>query len=514
MKYYLGLDNGGTLTKATVYTSDGCDMGTASVSTAMITPFPGFVERDMGEMKAANFEVIRSVLKKSGVDPRNIAGVAVCGHGKGLYLWGKDGHPVRNGIISTDNRAWEYPVRWKNDGTEEKVFQISCQHILASQPVSLLAWLRDNEPESFEKIKWIFECKDLVRFYLTGEARAELTDYSGANLINLHTREYDDALLKLFGLSSLRNALPPLCQSMQNCGGITQEAAEATGLLPGTPVAGGMFDIDACAMAVDITDEAHICAVAGTWSINEYIRPEPVMDGSVLLNSLYCMPGYYLVEESSPTSAGNNAWFIKTLLPELKKIKEAEGKTLYSEVDAWVEAIPPEELTPVFLPFLLASNVRANAMGGFIGLSAYHTRGHLVRSVYEGIVFSHKYHIDKLLKTRKEPPKSIRLAGGVANAKVWVQMFADVLQLPIEVVGVKETGTLGCAIAAAVAAGEYPDYKTATRNMCRISPAVLPDRSKADIYAKKYGMYLKVIDALDCVWDDMSKMQTEGTKNA
>ena len=86
-----------------------------------------------------------------------------------------------------------------------------------------------------------------------------------------------------------------------------------------------MFDIDACALAVNVTDEENICMIAGTWSINEYLRKEPVTDGSVLMNSLFCLPEYYLIEESSPTSAGNNEWFIRQLLPELKAAAEGHG---------------------------------------------------------------------------------------------------------------------------------------------------------------------------------------------
>ena len=93
----------------------------------------------MEAMWRANCEVIRTLLQKTGVAPEDVAGVAVCGHGKGLYLWGKDGAPARNGIISTDNRAYAYPIRWRADGTEAKVFERTCQHIMACQPVSLLA---------------------------------------------------------------------------------------------------------------------------------------------------------------------------------------------------------------------------------------------------------------------------------------------------------------------------------------------------------------------------------------
>lgn len=505
MRYYLGLDNGGTATKAAVFDEKGKELATAGMDTAMLVPKPGFTERDMNEMWEANCQVICRALEKAGVNGEEIACVAVCGHGKGLYLWGKDGKPVRNGIISTDNRAWRYPQQWKKDGTQEKVFERSCQHILSSQPVSLLAWLKDNEPETLEKTRWIFACKDYVRFRLTGEAFAERTDYSGCNLVNLHTGEYDGELLGLFGLSECMDKLPPLRYSTDVCGHITEEAAEKTGLKPGTPVAGGAFDIDACALAVGITDEEHLCMIAGTWSINEYIGHEPVTDGSVMMNSFFCLPGYYLVEECSPTSAGNNEWFMKTLLPELREECKKTGKNIYEQMNAWVEEIPVGEFCPVYLPFLMASNVHPNASGSFVGISNYHTRKHLLRSVYEGVAFCHRYHMEKLLKNRKEIPKSIRLAGGAARSPMWTQMFADVMKLPVESVQVNETGAFGCALIGAAACGAYPDMASAATNMCRISEAVMPDPKRSAIYDEKYALYCKTIEALDGLWDEMQK---------
>ena len=503
MKYYMGLDNGGTTTKAALYDVNGREIGVASRETAMLTPKPGFTERDMEEMWEANCGVIRDVLEKTGVAPGDVAGVAICGHGKGLYLWGKDGRPARNGIISTDNRAYAYPVKWKADGTEDKVFALSCQHIMACQPVALLAWLKDNEPEVMDNIQWVFECKDYVRFRLTGEARGEITDYSGANLVNLHTREYDDALLRLFGLECIRDALPPLCHSADIAGTVSEEAAARCGLLPGTPVAGGMFDIDACALAVNVADERNICMIAGTWSINEYLRRHPVTDGKVLMNSLFALPEYYLIEESSATSAGNNEWFVRTLLPEVRAEAKARGSSVYEMMNEWAASLPPEAFVPIFHPFLMASNTHPNAMGSFIGLNASHTRAHMVKSVYEGIVYCHRWHLEKLLATRETPPDCIRLAGGAAKSEVWTKMFADALGLPVETVEVNETGALGCAIAAATATGAYPTLAEACAAMSPVGRRVEPDMAAKAQYDRRYKIYKRVIECLDPLWDEL-----------
>lgn len=506
MSYLLGLDNGGTTTKAAIFDHLGNEIGVASVFTDAILPKPGFTERDMDEMWDANCTVIRRVLEKTGVKAEDIAAIAVCGHGKGLYLWGKDNKPARNGIISTDNRAYAYATKWKEDGTEAKAYEYSVQSIMACQPVALLAWIRDNEPEVYSNIQWAFGCKDYVRFRLTGEAFAEYTDNSGTNLMNLYTRKFDKRLLDLFGISEIEHALPELRTATDVCGYVTEEASAKCGLKVGTPVVGGMFDIDACALALNVVNDERICMIAGTWSINEYPSKEMSFLGGDLMNSIFAIPGSYLIEQCSATSAGNNEWFANTLLPELAEQAKQNGTKVYKIMDEWVESVPPEEFCPVFLPFLFASNVHPNARASFVGMASSHSRKHLCRSVFEGIAFSHKYHLEKLLKTRKNPPECIRLAGGVVNSEVWVQMFADIMELPIETVNVKEAGALGCAIAASVASGDYATIEEAANAMCHITNRIEPNKAKADIYRRKYDLYLKTIDALDGLWSSMQEL--------
>lgn len=509
MRYFLGLDNGGTTTKAAIFDETGREIGVSAVSTEILTAGPGFAERDMEEMWRANCHVISDVLKKTGVNAGRICGVGICGHGKGLYLWGKDDKPLGNGILSSDNRAYIYPQQWTADGTADAAFKLACQYPLACQPVALLAWIRDHEPERYRRIHWIFECKDYIRFRMTGKAAAERTDYSGTSLLNLHTGEYDPGLLALFGLEDIEGCLPPLCESTEICGHVTAQAAEQCGLCTGTPVIGGMFDIDACALAAGITNEENLCMIAGTWSINEYASRSLRLTGQGQLNSLFCVPGYYLIEESSPTSAGNNEWFVRKLLSELYEDAKNTGENLYQTINTWVASVPPTEFVPVFLPFLMGSNVHPNARGSFVGLSANHTRKHMLRSVYEGIAFSHRYHLDRLLANREKPAGCIRLVGGAARSDIWTQMFADIMNLPVVKVNVNESGALGCAIAVAAAMGIYENITEAAENMCALAEPVFPDPAVSGIYERKYQLYLRVIRCLDPLWEQMQQMVEE-----
>lgn len=499
--YYMGIDNGGSFCKAGIFDAQGNQIGSAAKKLEIITPKPGFTERDMDDLWKKNCEVIRKSIDKAQIDPAKIKGIACAGHGKGLYLWGKNDKPAYNGIVSTDGRAWEYPKKWKRDGTADKVYKKTYQQILASQPVSILNWLKDNEPEVIENTKWIFECKDYIRFKLTGKAYSEITDYSGSNLMNLKEKKFDKDLLEQFGLGDLYQALAPLKYSDEYCGSVTKRASEETGLKEGTPVAGGMFDIDASAIAMDITSKENIAVIAGTWSINEYISKEAVVDKSVMMNSIYCINDYYLIEESSPTSAGNHSWFIDKFMGKEKIKAKEKDINIYEYCTEMAKDVKVEEENIIFLPYIFGSNYNSQAKATLIGVDSHHTKKHIIRAVMEGIVFSHLVHLEKLLKNR-DKPKAIRLAGGAANSDFWVQMFADVFQLPVELIDKEELGALGSAMAGAVVADEYSDLETAAKNMVNVKKRFEPDFSKRDIYRKKYELYKKVSKNVEELWED------------
>jgi L-xylulokinase len=402
----------------------------------------------MEDLWQANIAVVREVLEKSGVSPDHISGVALAGHGKGLYAWGKDGRPAGPGIVSTDNRAWQYAESWASDGTAAAIYPKTCQKLIACQQAALLRWRKDHEPEHYERIQWIFSIKDYLRFRLTGEAYAEMSDMSGTSLMDILAQDYDRSILETLGIPEVHDALPPLRWSSDPCGQVSEEAAQLTGLRAGTPVAGGMFDIDACAIAMDITDPERLCTIAGTWSINEYIASQPVLHGPIAMNSLYAIPGYYLIEECSATSAGNLEWFVDRMLHHGKFATMPEGVRLYDYVDHWlIPSIRRHQTQSFFLPY--GSNDHPLAQGALIGRTNYHQNAHVLRAVYEG---SPSPTVATLISYW--PPQA---TAGDPNGWRCCALpslgpeFADVLQVPIEIIATEELGALGAAMAAAVA---------------------------------------------------------------
>ncbi|MHC5074717.1 MAG: FGGY-family carbohydrate kinase [Planctomycetota bacterium] len=476
-EYLMGIDNGGTVSKAAIFTLDGKEVAVAARKTETLTPQPGYAERDMENAWQATTEAISEAIKKSGISADDIAAIACAGHGNGIYLIDADGKPVRGAIMSHDGRAREY--------------------------IALLAWLRDNEPDSIKKTKWVLMCKDYIRYRLTGEVYAELTDMSGTSLMNVGTGEYDQDVLKAFGISEFQELLPPLKLTADICGQITKEAAELTGLKEGTPVAGGMFDIDACGLASGIVNESQLCMVAGTWGNNQYISDKPVVDEDVFMTSCYSIPGYYLMLEGSATSASNLEWFVTQFFEAERQLAMKKGESVYELCNELVGSVKPEDSNITFLPFLYGSNVSPDAKSCFMGITGWHGRAHVLRAIYEGVVFGHMTHVERILKFR-DMPETIRLTGGAAQSEEWIQIFADIFQTPVEIPDGTELGALGAAIAASVAVGSYSSYEDAIKAMVKFSRIQQPDKSKKDIYQAKYERYKKILAALEPIWSDIS----------
>ena len=254
-EYLLGIDNGGTMSKSALYDLDGNEIATASGKTEMIMPQTGYTEKDMEQFWEAVCMSTREVIGKAGIKNTEICGVAATGHGNGIYLIDKNGKPAYNAVISTDMRASKIVQRWYSDGTFRKVHEKTIQSIWAGQPVAILKWFLENDPDVVKRSHRILSCKDYVRFLLTGEAFAEITDISGTGLLNVVEVKYDKDLLDTFGIGECFDKLPEVKGSTEICGYVTKEAAERTGLAEGTPVAGGLFDVNACAVATGIIDD-------------------------------------------------------------------------------------------------------------------------------------------------------------------------------------------------------------------------------------------------------------------
>lgn len=503
-KYFLTIDNGGTNTKAIVIDTKGNQIGAVAFPTMRIEDKPGFHEIDLNELWNAISDAINKVIAKTKIDPIDIVGVSCVGHGKGLYMLDENHEIFAHGILSTDSRAVDLAEQFEAKNGE--IFPISHQHVMDSQSPVLLNWLKQNDFKTYSNIGVVLSAKDFVRSQLTGEVYQEYGDASGNNFLNLDTKEYDPQLFDFFGIKEMYDKMPPLKYYDELAGHVTKKAAVKTGLAAGTPVFAGMFDIDACSLATGVLDDNYFSVIAGTWNINVFPSTKRADEASGLMNSIY-PTGLNLVEASSATSAGNLAMTLQSLMSEEIKNAATSDQSIYDVLEDFLNHTDASFSKVIFFPFLYGSNVNPDAEGAYIGIQSSTTKSAMVRAVYEGIVFAHRYHIEQLLKVLGHKPQAIRLSGGGTNSSAWVQIFANILNIPIQLVEGSELGGLGGAMGAAVGSGVYDNINEAVDNMFHLRTEIKPQPDQVKIYDQKYHMYLKLLDSLDGVWSDFKTMQ-------
>ncbi|WP_314727837.1 FGGY-family carbohydrate kinase [Serratia quinivorans] len=486
MEYWMGLDCGGTFIKAGLYDRKGTELDIiARRNLEIIAPQPGWAERDMHALWSTAAEVIREVLARNQIAAGDIQAIGISAQGKGAFLLDKRGLPLGNAMLSSDQRALTLVQEWQKQGVPQALYPQTRQTLWTGHPVSLLRWVRQHQLERYRQIGSVLMAHDYLRYCLTGELACEETNISESNLYQMADGRYDPALAQLLGIGDIMPALPPIVGSAEIAGRVNATAAAATGLLPGTPVVGGLFDVVSTALCAGLQDETRLNAVMGTWSVTSGIT-DRITEGfdHPFVYGRHAEAGKYIVHEASPTSAANLEWFCRQW-----------GLQDYTQLNDWVAMLPKADSSLLFAPFLYGSNAGLGLSASFHGLQAFHQREHLVQAIYEGVVFCHMTHLNRM-RQRFPAATALRVTGGPAKSAPWMQMFADVSGLPVELPQVEETGCLGAAMAAMVGSGVFSDFTAAQRELAPRIERVLPDASANAAYGKKYQRYQALIAAL------------------
>lgn len=498
--YLLGIDSGGTMTKTALFSATGEEIASQFSPVTMLFPQKGFTERNPLDMWDATCNAIRSILQSTGVSANEIAALCATGYGSGLFCVDAHGIPTYNGIVSTDSRAGGIIEKWDQAGFTSVIHDSIGQKNWPGQSLVLLGWLLQHRPDVVEKTAHVYECKDYTKMRLTGTISTDYTDAALGGLLDLHRSNYATELFQTLGLEPWIDKLPPLAHSADIAGVVTPEAAEQTGLIAGTQVITGAIDVVCSSIGSGVVNRSQLSVVAGTWGIHTAVRDgAPQRDPVPLAQMPYLIPDTFLALEAGATSASNLEWSCNHVFDAEYVAAEAAGETIYERCGRMVESRMDNPSDVLFLPYLFGGP--AHEQAGFVGLGARHERADLVYAVYEGIVYAHKRNIDLLMETSGDsPPTVIRLAGGAARSRVWAQMFADVLGMPVEVAEGTEFGALGASICASVGIGWSDSYKQAVDRMIRIRERFEPDLSKRDRHDARYQQFLRVGEALADSW--------------
>lgn len=418
-------------------------------------------------LRESLYSCIWDLLRNTATDPKEISCITVSGHGNGLYAIGQtDVLPVGYSSMVTESAEF-----LPENG---KTFPIILQSDWAGQPLPILAWLKKTKSSEYRQAKKVLFCKDLLRWFLTGVAVTEETDASAAGLLNAHTGEYDRKLLQIYDVEDAYDKLPSIVKSDACAGYVTAEASKRTGLCEKTPVLAGLFDVNSCMLGTGVIDDDAYAIIAGTWGINALASKTLVESASITQCCRFYGVAPYVCIDSAPTSCSNLEWFVNNVMDHMP----------YEQVNQIVAQQRADE-NLIYLPYLYAPMDSPDAQGGFLGLRPQHTKADMLRAVFEGIVFEHRYRLEKLQAIGVQAEKAI-LSGGAASSDIFAQMFADICGVTIRRSEQKQAGAFGGAILGLVSMGVYPDIRTAVDSLVRYSADFAPTRNQADYYQRKY----------------------------
>jgi len=489
--HLLGIDAGGSVVKAVLFDLDGVPLASGSARSASRHPRPGWAERDADDVWSACATAVRTCLQQAAdtltawPGAGAIAAVGLVGHGDGAYLIDGHGVPVL-AIAATDGRAVDEARSLATD----RVLALSGTHPFPGSPPALASWLATHDRGVLDRSAAWLMSKDWLRFRLAGGIGTDETDASGA-FTDVSTGEYSDELIDAAGFTAWRRLLPPIRHSADVVGGVTAEAAAATGLKVGTPVVCGAHDCDGAAIGMGAIVPGQLSLIAGTFSINQVVTPLLATDPRWQTRR-FVRPGEFLAMATSPASASNLDWFVREFGPA--------GPDQLSTVNADVAGLAAGSLvdvstSPVFLPFLYGAPHGFRGGGGFVGLRAGHTRAHLLRAVFEGVVCNHRAHVEAL-GDGFALTGSVRLTGGGARSAVWTQMFADALAMTVEIPAAGEAGALGAAVLAGWGVGIWSGLTDGVAATTTVRAAFEPTPAGVDRFDAIYRRYQRLVQAL------------------
>lgn len=505
MEYLIGIDVGTTGTKTILIDKNGKQIASALEEYPLSTPKPKWAEQDPVDWWRATVKSISSVIAKSKVKSEEIKGVGLSGQMHGLVLIDKNHDILRPAILWCDVRTTEQCRYITETVGRDLLVQSTCNPALEGFTAPKLIWVRDNEPQIYEKAYKMMLPKDYVRFRLTGEIASEVSDAAGTILFDVRNRKWSQEVLDKLGVSM--DIMPPCYESIDVCGKITPKVAEMTGLKVGTPVVGGGADNACTAVGNGIVVTGRTSASIGTSGTMLTPTDTPEVDPSLRAHTFcHCVPNKWYIMGVMLQAGGAFRWFRDTLAEKEVEQAKQDGVDPYeiltkeaSQADAGCEGL-------VFLPYLIGERTPhgdANAKGVFFGLTLRHKKEHLVRSVMEGVTYGMRDSLE-IIKALGLNTGQIRATGGGARSAFWRQMQADIYKSEVVTINIAEGPAFGAAILAGVGAKVYPSIEEATDQLVEITSTTQPIESNVKVYDEYYQIYRSLYPALKPEFDKVS----------
>ena len=407
----------------------------------------------------------------------------------GAVLLDANYRPVRPAIIWADTRASSQQQQLSDTVGDDVAYAILGHRLNPTYSVSKVMWVRDNEPDLWEKVRHVCVAKDYIAYQLSGRLATDRSDASGMNAYDQRTGTWSDTILQAAGLDP--QLFPEIVESTAILGTLTDSAADVLGLSTNTSVVMGGGDGPLAAVGAGVVspeDGAYVSLGTSSWI--SFATHEPVLDPSMrtfTFNNV--VPGGFVPTATMQAGGASLQWIAEVLQAN------ASAKDM--------EQLFGDTKTPVstdglyFLPYLLGERSplwEPSARGAFVGLGRHHTHSHLARAVMEGVAFN-LWTCIRAFESAGHQFEQIDAVGGGAVSDAFLQLLADVWGIAVLRRSVtEEANSLGAAVTAAVALGAA-DFSVA-RQLSDVTAEFLPDSSKHDSYAHRYPVFVEAVDAL------------------
>ncbi len=483
---YLGIDIGTGGSRAVVIDEAGAVLASRTADhAAFASPAIGWAEQDPRDWWRASVEAIRGVLEI--VPAREIGAVSFSGQMHGSVMLDAMDDVVRPALLWCDQRTSAQCNEITDTIGRKRLIELVSNPAVTGLTLPKLLWVRENEPENWDRVRSVLLPKDYIRLRLTGEKASDVADSSGTLYFDVRNRRYSSEIMSALGLDPA--LFPPVFESVELTGSVSAAAAAETGLVAGTKVVAGAGDNAAGAIGMGIVKPGMLSATIGTSGVIFAVTDEPKLDLKGRIHTLcHAVPGRWHNTGVTLAAGLSFKWFRETL---------GAGQS-YDELTEAASHVPSGSNGLLWLPYLMgerAPHLDPDARAAFVGLTASHTRAHMTRAVLEGVAFSLKDSIEIFCELGARM-SSVRLGGGGATSPLWRRIQADVYGMPCETIEAEEGAAFGAAILAGVGAGEWTSVDEACELSIKTDQRIEPVAESSRSLAANYDAYTQLYAAL------------------
>ena len=500
----LGIDVGTGGTRAVAVDERG---SVVAAETAEHTPFSspqiGWAEQDPRDWWRATIEAVHKVLARPNVNAADIACIGFSGQMHGAVLLDAAGEVLRPALIWCDQRTDAQCRSITEKVGAARLIELTSNPALTGFTLPKLLWAQEREPDVWTSVRSVLLPKDYIRLCLTGERATDVADASGTLLFDVARRRWSAAMLAAAEID--QNYLPAVYESPEITGVVSAEGSIATGLREGTPVVAGAGDQAAGAVGMGIVRPGAVSATIGTSGVVFAATDHPALDKRGRVHTFcHAVPGRWHVMGVTQAAGLSLRWFRDRFGVAQRPNSPAtpvgsdQERDPYDLLCAEAAEAPPGSDGVLWAPYLMGErtpHLDPHARAALVGLTASHTRNHIVRAILEGVAFSLRDTLT-IFAEMNVPVETIRLGGGGARAHLWRQIQADIYGHAVEILSAEEGAAYGAALLAGVGCGAWSSVDEACKETISIASRVEPQTEVSAFMDARYAMFRELYPAL------------------